>query len=67
MQHPYALSSLAPGCNMCIRKACSVNNLFITVIGDQMALHDCPSVLTLLAVTLVLLEMNKVYNIHSWV
>ena len=68
MQHPQGLSSLAPGYNMCIMKGCSVSNSFIMVIGDQMALRRPVfglSVLTLQAVTVVLLVVKSVCNIHT--
>ena len=49
-------------------RSCNVSDSFVTVIGDQMALRRpvfAPSVLTLQAVTVVLREVNSVFNIHS--
>ena len=57
MQHPQGLCSLAQGHNMCILRGCSVRDLLVAVIGDQMTLRRsvfAPSVLTLHAVTVVL-------------
>ena len=67
IQHPQGLCSLAPWYNMCIPRGCSVNDSFVTVIGDQMALRRpafVPSVLTLQSVTVMLWEVKSVCNIH---
>ena len=53
---------------MCILKGCSVAGSFVTTIGNQMALRKpvcMPSLLTLQAVTALLLEVRSVCNIHS--
>ena len=54
--------------HICILRSCSVSDLCVTVIGDQMVLRRpvfAPPDVTLQVVNVVLSEMNSVCNIHS--
>ena len=57
VHHPQGLCSLAPGYIVCILRGCNASDLFVTVIGDQMALTRpvfAPYVLIMQAVTMLL-------------
>ena len=63
----YIINLNGPPC-MWILRGCNISSSLVTVIGDQLALRRpifASSVFTLLAETVVIWEVNSVWNIHS--